>query len=167
MKNLQKGFITPLSIVVIILLVIGAGFYFYQGKFDQEYSNKNYGLSVKYPKDIWVSVNDVGISLLNKETNVERLLTLVKKSPQNGAQCTDANSGKNIPCDSQSESIKFAVINKPINDVKSSIPSFALKEYNGHTGYNSNCAPLNLTKYLGVKPSFCSFSGFEWDEHAE
>lgn len=132
-----------------------------------EYKNQNYGLSVNYSNDAWVLANDVGMYLLNKETNFETLLTLVKKSPQNGKQCTDANSGKSISCNSTLESIKFAIINKTLGDVRSSIPSYALTGYDGHGEYKSTCAPLDLPIYLGKKPSVCAFSGFEWDEHAE
>jgi len=131
------------------------------------YKNQNYNLSVNYSNDSWVPASDVGMYLLNKEINFERLLTLVKKSTRNGKQCTDANSNKPISCNSTLESIKFAVINKTLDEVKASIPSYALTGYDGHTGYNSTCAPLNLSTYSGKKPSACAFSGFEWDEHAE
>jgi hypothetical protein len=177
MQNLQKGYLVPVLSVIIALLVISGGIYVYQNKpsksssagaasnLPKTYKNTDYNIS--YSEDLWVPATDVEMYLLNKETNFEQLLILVKKSPQNGKQCTDTNSGRTVSCNYQLESIKFAIINKTLNEVKASIPSYRLTEYDAHAGYNSTCAPLNQTKYVTKIPSVCAFSGFEWDEHAE
>jgi len=131
------------------------------------YHNEKYGFELKYSGDVWVPA-DIGLQLLSKGQNYEKTISLVKKSALNGKMCSNPENGRLVSCDSiANESIIFVVVDKPIDVVKSMIPSYALTEYDYHTGYKSVCAPLDQVIFIGIKPTTCAFSGFEWNELSE
>ena len=180
MKDSQRG-LAPIIVVLIIAIVLGGGYlairYFssrpaVENITQSTYRNDKYGFSIQYTENVWVPADDIRPYFLSKDTNFEVLLALVEKSPLNGTQYINSDSGKLMPYNSNLglESITFSIINKTLDDIRSSIPVHAFPEYEsdkGDIGDPVICPTLVLPIYIGPRPSFCASSGFEWDEHVE
>lgn len=63
MKNLQKGFVVPILIIIVVLLVGFGVFYFTEKSSSLRYSNEQYGFSFDYPKTLTLENIQNGFSL--------------------------------------------------------------------------------------------------------
>lgn len=64
MKNLQKGFIVPLILAIIAILIVGGGAYVYLNKktqiFWKTYTSEKYGFEFKYPQNLSIITESTG-----------------------------------------------------------------------------------------------------------